>query len=292
MERCSFCTSQGGFAASAWKSVVVAISYSVSVSVCWFKTMDDGSGQEFDGTFLNVLGSMTAEIRGNLFAANVSWGRGDVTGVSCNASVALRISENKIEGCSTGITTSGTAGLIVNNQITQAKHGIQAARGSAVAANTVVTVTGIGIHCNGSVFHNILETGENEAGEAGISAWCYPETCVTNNRVTGFSQGLRLFSASTVEEKTKPGVVVSGNWIRRCATGIRLQNGFRIVQGASQPLYSKHSLLLGNSILESTTASILVETNHEKCFISQNMCPDAAIIDRGTGNILSGNLTP
>lgn len=290
VKRCAFAVN-GHVLNKEHTSVVDGYAWLTEVSDCVFNATS--GPEEKSISFISGHG-MFSTICGNYILANSVRDLWNSTGISCNsANGTTYIRGNTIDSCTTAISAVGAILFACGNIINNAENGINCGNfsGSVVIANNLSGIEKNGILGAQKVIGNAVSCAGYISDAEGIRSEAFSDTTVTNNFVFGFPIGIHLDSTSD-EKDTKIGSTLSGNSIYECATGILLKDNIRILTGGvQQPLYSNHSLVLGNRILDSTAASIQIESRHGKCLISQNICPDAPIVDQGTGNALAGNIT-
>lgn len=288
VRECSFKVDASRIAASTLKAVIYSGSRFASVSGCKFTTYNDGGSLE--GAKFLYLTHGCCDVRYNSFEGHIAQESGKINGISVSGLVAMSfIGCNELTYVGQAIAASGSV-IIFGNKISNADTGIyDSDRTSQIIANHLNGIKKTGVHGGYRVFDNYVVYSGNSQDAVGIDTWCYSYTNITNNYMSGFPIGIRLFSSSEVMA-AKNGAVLSNNSINQCAVGILLGNGTRIVQGDTIDLYSNRSILLGNIILDSTGASIKIESRHGRCLVSQNICPDAAIVDQGSNNTITGNV--
>ncbi len=205
------------------------------------------------------------------------------------------VTGNLVLGCGTGI--AGGGGYISGNTIVHTGTGILMQDSCTIVWNTILNIQETGIKETGSavgpVAGNYISNQyflQKPEGTTGVDIYCETGSNVLQNYIDDMSVGI-LARSARLQAPFRCAAILSGNIIAAGKSGIQLAASTDTLNGAAVTKQSHSLLVLGNQIIAGTT-SIEISSVFKKCLIAQNMCPDAPIVNHGTENTVTGNVTP
>lgn len=294
VRQCSFLVDDPQTFGPYVEGLVYANANIVSVMNCKFDESILGDSIPANKHFLRVMGDRTAVLFNNFYLSYNNAGAASgilVGGTNGNACIGF----NTLLRLDTAIYVERRYATVIGNTINTTNSGIdcRASTYCLAVSNHMENISKIGLFSAKEAFGNVISGPRDSFAEIGISLDCHRRIYAANNTVTGFTKGIVTY-AIIEDPTTKESLAqVSNNTISGCSTGISLENGERrMTDGTIVPLYANYIRVFENAILGSTIASIRIESRYGKCLISQNLCPDAPIVDQGSNNTVSGNVVP